>query len=136
MTVMEFLNQVEELKEYIESRKREAECWRSMARSISASNFEPHYNATRTTSAQYEKAIERADEIERDIESKYADMVRVCDEINAKIDKLKNVEEQIVLRYRHVENLKWASIAKTMHYSRSTVSRIYNDAINHLSEFL
>ena len=95
MTVMEFLNQVEELKEYIESRKREAECWRSMARSISASNFEPHYNATRTTSAQYEKAIERADEIERDIESKYADMVRVCDEINAKIDKLKNVDEQI-----------------------------------------
>lgn len=134
MTVMEFLNQVQELKGYIEVRKREAECWRSMARSISASNFEPHYDATRNTSAQYEKAIERADEIERDIEEKQAQLVEVCEEVNTIIDKLNDAEKQMVLRYRYVEGFKWADVARVINRSRSTVIRIHNEAVEKLSE--
>lgn len=136
MTAMDFLNRVQECRDYIERRTRELECWNSMATSLSASNFEPHYNATKNTSAQYERAIEKADEVQRDIEAKYAEMVIICDEINSKIDKLHNIDEQIILRYRHIENLKWGPIAKALHYSRSTVNRIYNDALDHLSEII
>ena len=136
MTVMEFLNQVQELKGYIESRKREAECWRSMARSIPASNFEPHYNATRNTSAVYVNAVEKADEIQRDINTQYATMIEKCNEINAVIDTLSNVDEKILLRYRYIENRSWVDIGEIMGVSYSTIKRIHRSAIKKVSDIL
>ena len=136
MTAMEFLTQVQDIREYIDSRTCEMECWRSMARSIPASNFEPHYNATRNTSAVYVSAIEKADEIQRDIDTKYATMIEKCNEINAVIDLLSDVDEKILLRYRYIEHRSWADIGTIMSVSYSTIKRIHKSAINKISDIL
>ena len=133
MTAIEYLSQVQVLREHIADRNRELECWRSMARSISASNCEPHYNATKNTTASYTRAVEKADEIQREIEELFSEMVALCDKINILIDKMSDVNEQIVLRYRYIENYTWSAIGKSMGYSRSTILRIHGDAIKNFS---
>ena len=135
MTAKEYLKQVSVLQKYIKSRQRELACWQSMAQSISASNCEPHYNATKNTTAAYTRAVEKADEIEREINEKISEMMELCDRINALIDRMTDVNEQMVLRYRYIENFTWNAIGESIGYSRSTVLRIHEQAIKNFSLF-
>ena len=79
------------------------------------------------------RAVEKADEIQRETEEMFSEMVVLCDRINTLIDKMNDVNEQIVLRYRYIENYTWTAIGKSMGYSRSTILRIHGDAIKNFS---
>ncbi len=136
MTAKEYLSQAQHLGNLIDCRMRELEYWRNMAHNLSASNFEPHYNATRSTSATYEHAVEKMDEIQRDIDEKIIHLVDMRDKVNSAIDMLENKEEQIVLRYRYIENFTWNAIGDVMGYSRSTILRIHGNALINFSNFL
>ena len=51
-------------------------------------------------------------------------------EFSEKIDKMKDPNEKLVLRYRYVLNLTWDQIADKMCYSLMNIHRIHKRALN------
>lgn len=133
MTAKEYLNQARHLDALINCRLREIDYWRELSSSVSGSNFEPHYNPNRPTEAPFVKCLEKIDEIQRSVEEKIAYLVRLKEEINTAIDKLENRDEQLVLRYRYLDDCTWEEISRMLNVSLRTVYRIHGSALQNFS---
>ena len=53
--------------------------------------------------------------------------------INAAIDRLASREEQLVLRYRYLDNCSWEEISRMLNVSLRTVHRIHGSALQNFS---
>jgi len=133
MTAKEYLGQVKHLDTLINCRLRELDYWRDLYQSVSGSNFETHYNPNRPTEAHFVRCLEKIDEIEREIANKVSYLVGLRDEINAAIDKLESREEQLLLRYRYLDNFSWEEIGRMLCVSLRTVHRIHGSALANFS---
>ncbi len=131
MTPKEYLNQAKHLDALINCRLREIDYWRDLETSVAGCNFEEHNNPNRPTEAPFVKCIMKIDEIQRDVEKKVAHLIALRDEINSRIDMLESYEEQMVLRYRYIDNCTWEEIEHMMNVSERTVFRIHGSALAH-----
>ena len=61
-----------------------------------------------------------------------AQLITLRDEIGAQID-LQDPEEQLVLRYRYIDNCAWEEIACMLNVSLRTVHRIHGSALQNFS---
>lgn len=133
MTAKEYLNQARHLDALINCRLREIDYWRDLSSSVSGSNFEAHYNPNRPTEAPFVRCLEKIDTIQRDVEEKVTNLIALRDEINSRIDMLANHEEQLILRYRYMDNFTWEEIKRMMNVSERTIFRIYGSALANFS---
>ena len=133
MNAKEYLNQAHHLDMLINCRLREIDYWRDLSSGISGSSFEPHYNPNRQTEAPFARCIEKIDEIQKNVEDKVTQLMQVREEISTAIEKLENREEQLVLRYRYLDNFSWEEIARMMNMSRRTVFRVHGAALENFS---
>ena len=133
MTAKEYLNQARHLDALINCRLREIDYWRDLSSSISGSNFEPHYNPNKPTEAPFVRCIAKIDTIQRDVEEKVAQLIRLRDEINSRIDLLTSHEEQLVLRYRYIDGCTWEEIGHMLNVSLRTVHRLHGTALQNFS---
>ena len=129
----EYLNQARHLDALINCRLREIDYWRDLSSSISGSNFEPHYNPNKPTEAPFVRCLEKIDAIQRDVAEKIAYLVRLKGEINTAIDALEMRDEQLVLRYRYLDDCTWEEISRMLNVSLRTVHRIHGSALQHFS---
>lgn len=130
MTAKEYLNQVRHLDALIHSRLREIDYWRELSSGISGMRFDgmPH-SPNRPTEAPFVRCLEKIAEIQQSVEEKVAHLIRLRDEINARIDLLDSQEEQILLRYRYIDGFSWDEIEHMMCLSKSSVHRIHASAL-------
>ncbi len=133
MTAKGYLNQARHLDALISCRLREINYWRDLSRSVSGSSFEPNYNPNRPTEAPFVKCLEKIDMIQRDVEEKVAYLIQLKEEINAAIDMLASRDEQLVLRYRYLDNCTWEEISRMLNVSLRTVHRIHGSALQNFS---
>ena len=133
MTAKEYLNQARHLDALINCRLREIDYWRDLSSSVSGSNFEPHYNPNKPTEAPFVRCLEKIDAIQRDVAEKVAYLISLRDEINMRIDMLDSHEEQILLRYRYLDNCSWEEISRMLNVSLRTVHRIHGSALQNFS---
>ncbi|MBQ1388892.1 MAG: DUF1492 domain-containing protein [Clostridia bacterium] len=133
MTAKEYLSQLKNLRRLIDCRKHELKYWQDMASSISASNFEPHYNASRNTTASYVRTIEKVVAIQQDIDSKIIELVNLCEKVNKAIDQIPDFDEQLVLRYRYIDESDWKDIGAALNQSVRNIYRIHNRGLEHFS---
>lgn len=133
MTAKEYLGQARHLDTLINCRLRELDYWRDLSSSVSGSNFETHYNPNRPTEAPFVRCIAKIDEIEHEIAAKVSYLVGLREEINAAIDKLESREEQLLLRYRYLDNFSWEEISRMLCVSCRTVHRIHRSALQNFS---
>ena len=134
MTAKEYLQQAHHLDAIIHYRLREIDYWKDMASSVSGVNYDgmPH-SPNRPTEAPFVRCLEKIDEIQRSVEEKIAQLISLRDEINSRIDMLKNHEEQILLRYRYIDGCTWEEIERMMNVSERTAFRIHGSALSHFS---
>lgn len=132
MTAKEYLNQARHLDALINCRLREIDYWRDLSSSVSGMRFDgmPH-SPNRPTDAPFVRCLEKIDEIQRSVEEKVAYLIRLRDEINARIDMLDNHEEQVLLRYRYIDGFTWEEIESMMNVSERTAFRIHGNALAH-----
>ena len=130
MTAKEYLNQARHLDALINCRLREIDYWRNLSSSVSGMKFDgmPH-SPNRPTEANFVRCLEKIDEIQRDVEDKVAYLVRLKDEINTAIDMLASRDEQLLLRYRYLDDFTWEEIARMLNVSLRTVHRIHGSAL-------
>lgn len=133
MTAKEYLNQARHLDALIHCRLREIDYWRDLSSSVSGSSFEEHHNPNRPTEALFVRCLEKIDEIQRSVEEKVAYLISLKEEINKAIDKLDNRDEQLLLRYRYLDNCTWEEIAAMLNVSIRSVHRIHGMALQHFS---
>lgn len=133
MTAKEYLNQARHLDALINCRLREIDYWRDLSSSVSGSNFEQHYNPNKPTEAPFVRCLEKIDAIQRDVAEKVAYLVCLKETINAAIDRLASREEQLVLRYRYLDNCSWEEISRMLNVSLRTVHRIHGSALQHFT---
>ena len=134
MTAKEYLKQARHLDAMIHCRLREIDYWKDLSSSVSGVNYDgmPH-NPNRPTEAPFVRCLEKIDEIQRDVEKKVAILITLRDEINARINLLSDHDEQLVLRYRYIDNCTWEEIAGFINVSLRTVHRIHGSALQHFS---
>lgn len=133
MTAKEYLNQARHLDALIHCRLREIDYWRDLSSSVSGSSFEEHHNPNRPTEAPFVRCLEKIDEIQHSVEEKVAYLICLKEEINKAIDKLDNRDEQLLLRYRYLDNCTWEEIAAMLNVSIRSVHRIHGMALQHFS---
>lgn len=133
MTAKEYLNQARHLDALIHCRLREIDYWRDLSSSVSGSSFEEHHNPNRPTEAPFVRCLEKIDEIQRSVEEKVAYLICLKEEINKAIDKLDSRDEQLLLRYRYLDNCTWEEIAAMLNVSIRSVHRIHGMALQHFS---
>ena len=133
MTAKEYLNQARHLDALINCRLREIDYWRDLSSSVSGSNFEPHYNPNKPTEVPFVRCLEKIDTIQRDVAEKIAYLVRLKGEINTAIDALEMRDEQLVLRYRYLDDCTWEEISRMLNVSLRTVHHIHGSALQHFS---
>lgn len=133
MTAKEYLNQAKHLDALIHCRLREIDYWRDLSSSVSGSSFEEHHNPNRPTEAPFVRCLEKIDEIQHSVEEKVAYLICLKEEINKAIDKLDNRDEQLLLRYRYLDNCTWEEIAAMLNVSIRSVHRIHGMALQHFS---
>ena len=134
MTAKEYLNQARHLDALINCRLREIDYWRDLSSSVSGTRFDgmPH-SPNRPTEAPFVRCLEKIDEIQRSVEEKITYLVRLKEEINRAIDKLENRDEQLVLRYRYLDDCTWEEISRMLNVSLRTVHRIHGSALQNFS---
>lgn len=134
MTAKEYLNQARHLDALINCRLREIDYWRDLSSSVSGMRFDgmPH-SPNRPTEAPFVKCLEKIDEIQWSVEEKVAYLVRLKEEINTAIDKLEDRDEQLVLRYRYLDDCTWEEISRMLNVSLRTVHRIHGSALQNFS---
>ena len=134
MTAKEYLNQARHLDALINCRLREIDYWRDLSSSVSGTRFDgmPH-SPNRPTEAPFVRCLEKIDEIQRSVEEKITYLVRLMEEINTAIDKLENRDEQLVLRYRYLDDCTWEEISRMLNVSLRTVHRIHGSALQNFS---
>lgn len=129
MTPKEYLNQARHLDALINCRLREIDYWRDLSTSVAGSSFEKHHNPNRPADAPFVRCLEKIDAIQRDVEEKVTHLVSLREDINTRIDMLASHEEQMVLRYRYLDNCTWEEIAAMVNVSLRTVHRIHGSAL-------
>lgn len=134
MTAKEYLNQARHLDALINCRLREIDYWKELSSSVSGMRFDgmPH-SPNRPTEAPFVRCLDKIDEIQRNVEKKIAYLVRLKEEINTAIDKLESRDEQLVLRYRYLDDCTWEEISRMLNVSLRTVHRIHGSALQNFS---
>ena len=134
MTAKEYLNQARHLDALINCRLREIDYWKDLSSGVSGMRFDgmPH-SPNRPTEAPFVRCLEKTDEIQRSVEEKTTYLVRLKEEINTAIDKLENRDEQLVLRYRYLDDCTWEEISRMLNVSLRTVHRIHGSALQNFS---
>ena len=134
MTAKEYLNQARHLEALINCRLREIDYWKDLSSSVSGMRFDgmPH-SPNRPTEAPFVRCLEKIDEIQRSVEEKVAYLIRLKEEINTAIDMLESRDEQLVLRYRYLDDCTWEEISRMLNVSLRTVHRIHGSALQNFS---
>ena len=134
MTAKEYLNQARHLDALINCRLREIDYWRDLSSSGSGTRFDGmRHSPNRPTEAPVVRCLEKIDEMQRSVEEKITYLVRLKEEINTAIDKLENRDEQLVLRYRYLDDCTWEEISRMLNVSLRTVHRIHGSALQNFS---
>ena len=133
MTPKEYLKQAYRLDQKINSDIAEAARLREMASSVGSPGFEEHYNPTRSTEAPFVRCLERVWELEQKINAEIDKLVALKEQIRTVIDKVENPDEQMVLRYRYIHNWTWEQIGDTLFADESTIRRWHGRALQHIT---
>ena len=132
MRAREYLSQAYRLEQRINSDIEEAAGLRRMAASISSPSWGEKYGGTRPTDPPFVRSLIKVMDLEDKINDEIELLVKLKAEIRVVIDQVKNIDEQIVLRYRYLHNYTWEQIARKLNAGERTVRRWHNSALEHV----
>lgn len=131
MNAKQYLKQAYKLNELIESDKEELENLRSLASSISGDMTQERVQSSNTND-KIVNIISQIIELETEINSEIERFIALKKEIRSVINQVEDVNERLVLKYRHLIFLQWDEICTKLNYSRRQMYRIYDSALENV----
>ena len=130
MTAKQYLSQAYRLNERINSDLSGLDRLRDLAISLSSVNYDGiRVSSTRRTEEPFEKTTCKIIDAEKKINAEIERLVDLKAEISGAISQLANVDEQLLLRFRYINNYGCEKIAVLMSVSMRTVHRIHASAL-------
>ena len=136
MKAKDYLAQVGRLDRKIQRLMREKEYWLQMAFSITKDTTQPKYNPNHATSAGYERCIEKADALERQITAEIDRLADLKVEITELIQQIEDQGAVDVLLLRYVELCRWSEIEDRLCYSDSWVFKKHAAGLKRMEKIL
>lgn len=133
MTAKEYLKEYKELRILIkrdEARLKELE---GMKDRISANTTDERVQSS-TIGSKVERLAVRIADLEQKIVDEKLEAVDKMNGIHESIDRLEDVDEQIVLELRYIRSMSFVSIARELCFSSSKVYRVHRRGVENLSE--
>ena len=129
MTAKEYLRQAYRLNERINSHIEELENLRDLSTRIQGVSYGEHIpSPNRPTDAPFTKVLFKIMDY-HEIDT----LVDLKAEMEDAIEKLSNVDERLLLRYRYLDNHSWEEIGVLLNASVRTVHRIHSSALQNFS---
>ena len=132
MTAKEYLHQAYRLDQKINSDIEELSSLREMSGSISSPKFGDRVQTSQNTDAPFMVCLNKIFELEEKINAEINLFVDLKKEIRSVIEKVENIDEQMVLRYRYIHNMTWGDIGDELYADKSTIRRWHNAALVHV----
>ena len=94
-------------------------------------NFEMEQTIIRLRNTR-NRLLERIEELQIKINDEVDHLVALKAEIRDVINKVMDIDERMVLRYRYVHNFTWEQIGDELNADKSTIRRWHGNALNHV----
>ncbi len=134
MTAKEYLRQAYRLNERINSHIEELENLRDLSTRIQGVSYGEHIpSPNRPTDAPFAKVLFKIMDYQEKINHEIDTLVDLKAEMEDAIEKLSNVDERLLLRYRYLDNHSWEEIGVLLNASVRTVHRIHSSALQNFS---
>ncbi len=132
MKAKEYLHQAYRLDKRIQSNIEEMERLRVLSTSVSSPGWGERIQTQRYTDALFVRYLERIEELQIKINDEVDHLVALKAEIRDVINKVMDIDERMVLRYRYVHNYTWEQIGDELNADKSTIRRWHGNALNHV----
>ena len=132
MKVKEYLHQAYRLDKRIQSNIEEMERLRELSTSVSSPSWGERIQTQRHTDALFVRYLERIEELQIKINDEVDNLIALKAEIRDVINKVMDIDERLVLRYRYVHNFTWEQIGDELNADKSTIRRWHGNALNHV----
>ena len=132
MKAKEYLHQAYRLDKRIQSNIEEMERLRELSTSVSSPSWGERIQTQRHTDALFVRYLERIEELQIKINDEVDHLVALKAEIRDVINKVTDIDERMVLRYRYVHNFTWEQIGDVLNADKSTIRRWHGNALNHV----
>lgn len=132
MTAKEYLMQVYRLDQMIESNNREVMQLKEACVSVSSPVGGDKVKTSSKTDALYVRCIEKAIELEQEINEETERMMELKKQVRETISTCGNVDEELVLKYRYIHGMPWEEIADKMIESVSAAKGQHARALEHI----
>lgn len=129
MTAKQYLRQAYRLNELINSDIQELEQLKALSRSISSPNLSGMPSGSRKQEAPFANAVMKIVDLEKVIDAEIDRFVDLKKEIRTVISTAEDNSQQLCLKLRYLQFLKWESVATEMDLSLKQVHRIHNEAL-------
>ena len=129
MTAKQYLRQAYRLNELIDSDLKELEQLKVLATSISSPNLSGMPSSSKKQEAPFVNVIMKIVDLEKVIDAEIDRFVDLKKEIRTVISNVEDNSQQLCLKLRYLQFLKWESVAAEMDLSLKQVHRIHNEAL-------
>nr|DAE67009.1 MAG TPA: Protein of unknown function (DUF722) [Caudoviricetes sp.] len=129
MTAKQYLRQAYRLNELINSDIQELEQLKALSRSISSPNLSGMPSGSRKQEAPFVNGVMKIVDLEKVIDAEIDRFVDLKKEIRTVISTAEDNSQQLCLKLRYLQFLKWESVATEMDLSLKQVHRIHNEAL-------
>ena len=127
----QFLSQAYKLNEQIECDKEELESLRSLAESVSGDMTQERVQIS-VTGDKIVNIISKIVDLENEIHDEIEELIDLKKVIRDTINKLENVNEKLVLKYRYLMFFQWDEICDKLNYSKRQIGRIHDSALENI----
>lgn len=136
MTAKEYLGQAYRLDQRINSKLRYLESLKSLAMQVTANFTQVKVSGGRNIRGSFENTMAKIIDLEKEINQEIDHFIELKQEILNVICKLEDINYQLVLEQRYLDNKSWEDISLGLGYSRSGVFRIHSEALKEVTKVL
>ena len=136
MTAKEFLSEAYRVDRYIKSYLKELDEVKMMRDRLAPAPDQERVQVSPSAEAQFERAVDRIWELEHILDEEIDRLVDKKGEIRSVISQVKNLNEQMLLRYRYIHFDSWETIADELGYSMRWTYRLHGRALASVEEIL
>lgn len=134
MNAKEYLSQALWLDQMIVSKLEQLETLKSLAMKVTSSFAEEKVSGGNTEKSKMESTIVKVIDLENEIGGDFERLVDLKKEIQDAINRVDNINCQLLLEMRYLNGKNWEEIALALGYDRSTVFRIHGKAIKEIKK--
>ena len=132
---VKIINEITKLRFKISKQKELINYYEAMSHSLGGSDYSvERVDGTRNLEAPFVKWIYKRIDAEEKLKVMEATLEAKLDELGSIIDKLDQMEYQMVLTYRYILNTDWDEMPSKLNYSISTIYRFHRCALEELSK--